>query len=133
MRNVGAKFLAQEPQGAGRRMLENTKRARAAGGEHEAPFGATRNRRSVWTVATKPFKGAHFATFPPELIRPCIRAGSPLGGVVLDPFFGAGTTGLVARQEGRTFIGIELNPAYVEIARARIEHWQASTERLPVA
>lgn len=61
----------------------------------------TRNKRDVWTVTTKPFKGAHFATFPPELITPCILAGSPVGGTVLDPFFGAGTTGLVAQRHGR--------------------------------
>lgn len=80
----------------------------------------TRNRRSVWTVATKPFAGAHFATFPPELIEPCILAGCPKGGTVLDPFFGAGTTGLVAQRHGRNAIGIELNPEYVRIAKRRL-------------
>lgn len=81
-----------------------------------------RQRRSVWSVTPKPFKGAHFATFPPDLIEPCVLAGSPRrGGVVLDPFFGAGTTGLVAKRHGREFIGIELNPTYAEMARARIE------------
>jgi DNA modification methylase len=80
-----------------------------------------RNRRSVWTVATHSFSGAHFATFPPDLIRPCILAGCPEGGIVLDPFFGAGTTGVVATQLGREFLGIELNPQYVELARGRIE------------
>jgi DNA modification methylase len=80
----------------------------------------TRNRRSVWTVATKPFKGAHFATFPPDLIEPCILAGSPRGGVVLDPFGGSGTTGLVADRHGRDAILCELNPAYAEMAAARI-------------
>lgn len=80
----------------------------------------TRQRRSVWSVTTKPFKGAHFATFPPDLIEPCIKAGCPESGTVLDPFFGAGTTGLVASRLNRRFIGIELNPAYAEIARERI-------------
>lgn len=80
----------------------------------------TRNRRTVWTVATKPYPGAHFATFPPDLIRPCVRAGCPVGGVVLDPFAGAGTTGLVALEEGRNFIGIELNPDYCKMAEKRI-------------
>ena len=80
-----------------------------------------RNKRSVWTVTTRPFKGAHFATFPPALIEPCILAGSPRGGVVLDPFFGAGTTGLVAQRHGRRWIGCELNPEYAEIAQTRIE------------
>lgn len=79
-----------------------------------------RNRRSVWTVSTKPFRGAHFATFPPDLIRPCILAGSPAGGIVLDPFAGAGTTNLVARDLGRSSIGIELNPDYIKIAKTRL-------------
>lgn len=81
----------------------------------------TRNRRSVWTVATKPFKGAHFATFPPDLIEPCILAGCPEGGTVLDPFGGAGTTGLVATQAGRNAVLCEINPEYVEMARKRID------------
>jgi DNA modification methylase len=79
-----------------------------------------RNRRTVWTVTTKPFKGAHFATFPPDLIEPCVLAGSRKEGTVLDPFAGAGTTGVVALKHGRKFLGIELNPEYVEIARRRI-------------
>jgi len=78
-----------------------------------------RNRRSVWTVATQPYKGAHFATFPPALIEPCIMAGCPKGGVVLDPFNGAGTTGLVAIQQGREYIGCELNPEYAALSRER--------------
>jgi DNA modification methylase len=82
--------------------------------------GPTRNRRSVWTVTTKPCAEAHFATFPPEIPELCIKAGRPKGGTVLDPFFGAGTTGLVALRLGREFIGIELNPAYCEMARKRI-------------
>lgn len=80
----------------------------------------TRNRRSVWSVTTKPFKGAHFATFPPDLIRPCILAGCPKGGTVLDPFGGAGTTGLVAWREGRDAVLCELNPEYVSIAQNRL-------------
>lgn len=83
--------------------------------------GETRNRRSVWTVATQPFAEAHFATFPPALIEPCIKAGCPTGGTVLDPFGGAGTSGLVADRLGRNAILIELNPAYAEMARNRIE------------
>lgn len=72
----------------------------------------TRNRRSVWTVATKPYLGAHFATFPPDLIEPCILAGSRVGDIVLDPFMGSGTTAQVAQQHGRQYLGCELNPAY---------------------
>lgn len=79
-----------------------------------------RNLRNVWTVPTKPFRGAHFATFPPELIEPCIKAGSPVGGHVLDPFGGSGTTGLVAKRLQRQADLIELNPEYAELARARI-------------
>lgn len=79
-----------------------------------------RNRRSVWTVATRPYKGAHFATFPEELVRPCILAGSRPGDTVLDPFTGSGTTGAVAIQENRDFTGIELNPEYSEMSRQRI-------------
>jgi len=82
--------------------------------------GGRRNKRSVWTVATQPFKEAHFATYPPELIEPCILAGAPLGGLVLDPFGGAGTTGLVADRLGRDALLIELNPEYAEIARKRL-------------
>lgn len=85
----------------------------------------TANRRSVWTVATKPFKESHFATFPPDLIEPCILAGCPEGGVVLDPFNGAGTTGLVSVQNGRNYIGIELNAEYLEMARLRIDAAEA--------
>ena len=79
-----------------------------------------RNRRDVWTVPVKPFKGAHFATFPESLITPCILAGCPEGGVVLDPFFGAGTTGLVAQKNNRKWIGCELNADYARIAENRI-------------
>jgi len=78
------------------------------------------NRRSVWTVTTKPFKGAHFATFPPDLIEPCILAGSRPGDVVLDPFGGAGTTGLVSQRRGRKFVLCELNPEYARMAEDRI-------------
>lgn len=79
-----------------------------------------RNKRSVWSVTTKPFKGAHFATFPPGLIEPCILAGCPPDGIVLDPFFGAGTTGVVAKKHGRRWIGIEINEAYAKLAQERL-------------
>lgn len=80
-----------------------------------------RNKRSVWTVNPQPFTGAHFAVFPPALIEPCILAGCPKGGTVLDPFGGAGTTGLVADRLGRNALLIEINPAYAEMARNRIQ------------
>ncbi len=85
----------------------------------EGRVGMGRNRRSVWTVPTTPFPGAHFACFPPALIEPCILAGSPAGGVVLDPFMGSGTTAQVATRLGRNFIGCELNPKYVELHEMR--------------
>lgn len=77
------------------------------------------NKRSVWTVAPANYTGAHFATFPPDLIKPCILAGCPSGETVLDPFLGSGTTGQVALELGRKCIGIELNPEYAELARQR--------------
>ena len=80
----------------------------------------TRNRRSVWTVATKPYKGAHFATFPPDLIRPCILAGCPVGGTVLDPFGGSGTTAQVALEEGRDAVLCELNESYAPLIHERV-------------
>jgi len=83
-----------------------------------------RNKRSVWTVSTKPYKGAHFATFPPKLIEPMILAGCPKGGVVLDPFVGSGTTVMVANQLGRQGIGIDLNPKYLKLAQERVKEVQ---------
>lgn len=79
-----------------------------------------RNCRSVWTVTTKPYKGAHFATFPPDLITPCVLAGAPPEGIVLDPFMGSGTTAMVAVTHGRRYIGCELNPDYEPLQDARI-------------
>lgn len=99
--------------------------------------GETRNRRSVWTVTTKPYKGAHFATFPPALIEPCILAGCPVGGTVLDPFGGSGTTAGAALAHGRNAILCELNPEYAELVPARIESLLARhgkpTEKKPKA
>jgi DNA modification methylase len=80
-----------------------------------------RNKRNVWTITTKPFKDAHFATFPKDLIEPCIKAGCPEGGVVLDPFGGSGTTGIVAALNNRNAILIELNQNYIDIANKRID------------
>lgn len=80
-----------------------------------------KNKRSVWTVTTKPFKGAHFAVYPKKLILPCILAGCPEGGTVFDPFTGSGTTAVVALENRRNFIGTELNPEYIKIAKARIK------------
>lgn len=86
--------------------------------DNENPNG--RNKRSVWTITTKPFKEAHFATFPEKLIEPMVKAGCPAGGICLDPFMGSGTTAVVARKLGRNYIGIELNQKYVEISERRL-------------
>ena len=83
--------------------------------------GTTRNKRDVWFINTKPNKEAHFATFPDTLIEPCILAGCPEGGVVLDPFMGSGTTGIVAKRNNRNFVGIDIKPEYVDISERRIK------------
>lgn len=83
-----------------------------------------RNKRSVWTVTTKPYKEAHFATFPPDLIEPCILAGSKVGDTILDPFNGSGTTGAVAIKHHRHYIGCELNPQYIKISKRRLSQVQ---------
>jgi site-specific DNA-methyltransferase (adenine-specific) len=89
-----------------------------------------RNCRSVWSIHTQAFPGAHFATFPPKLIEPCIRASSRIGDYVLDPFFGSGTTGVVAQQLGRKYVGIELHPEYVALAAARLATHGSSVIRV---
>ena len=107
-----------------KKQIEHDKK-RGSGGHFDGhkwrmnPLG--RNKRSVWTVPTQPFPEAHFAVFPPALIEPCILAGCPAGGVVLDPFMGSGTTGMVAAMYQRNFIGFELNPEYCKMAEKRIE------------
>jgi len=93
-------------------------KGRSQNGERDED--GTRNKRDVWTVSTKPYPEAHFAVYPPDLIEPCILAGSAEGDTVLDPFAGAGTTGLVALAKGRDFTGIDLNREYVEMAAERI-------------
>jgi len=92
--------------------------------------GVKRNKRDVWTINTKPYKGAHFAVFPDTLVLPCLLAGSAMGDIVLDPFFGSGTVGVVASRQWRGFMGIELNPLYIELAEKRIA---AVGEMLPFA
>ena len=91
-------------------------------GDHAKAINAEdgRNRRSVWTITTKSYRGAHFATFPEALVEPMILAGSPEDGLVLDPFTGSGTTGAVALRLGRNFVGCDLNPEYVRLAESRL-------------
>ncbi|BEV16833.1 site-specific DNA-methyltransferase [Herbaspirillum sp. DW155] len=89
-----------------------------------------RNCRTVWNIHTSPFAGAHFATFPPKLVEPCIRAASRPGDFVLDPFFGSGTVGLVAEQLGRRYVGLELHPEYVSLAVSRLSADELSVIRV---
>jgi DNA modification methylase len=122
-----AAAIAQPAVSVGRKAGANAMRGQAAmrpRGKATAGHrqqSATRNCRGVMSVATRPFKGAHLATYPEQLITPFILAGCPEGGVVLDPFFGAGTSGLATAKHGRECIGIELNPAYVAIAELRLQ------------
>lgn len=121
---AGSDRVPGKTNGNMKAVLKQNGHGRRHAGFNDRYFGAnqkpTRNRRSVWTVSTKPFKEAHFATFPPDLIEPCVLAGAPVAGWVLDPFLGAGTTGLVAQRHGRFWQGIELNPEYVAITRKRL-------------
>lgn len=113
---------AQDPRAGFGRLHYRGKRQgqEGTGQENVVTIVEDRNKRSVWTVTTKPFSGAHFATFPEDLILPCILAGCPQGGVVLDPFMGAGTTALVAKKNGCQYVGCELNPEYINIAEKRL-------------
>lgn len=107
----GDAFTSSDPDGKAR--------TRVGFSKLEGVCYPMRNRRTVWTVATSPYADAHFATYPPDLIKPCILAGCPVGGTVLDPFGGSGTTGQVALELGRKAILIELNPEYVKLAEQR--------------
>ena len=98
-----------------------------------ADNGGLRNRRSVWAVNTKPFVGAHFATFPADLVRPCIQASSTSGDFVLDPFFGSGTVGVACQEEGRRYIGVEINPEYVALAARRLQQSGRDSVRIIAA
>lgn len=118
---------ASVPEGPGNassnryaKRAETDPRMRTKAGLAKIGPRGTRNKRSVWTIATQPFADAHFATMAPNLAETCIKAGCPVGGLVLDPFGGAGTTGLVADRLQRDALLIELNPAYIEIAERRI-------------
>ena len=116
-RSANSKYAAEIP---GQGKVQGLNRARSGGYYDDALMPTTRNRRDVWTINTVPYKGGHFAAFPPKLAETCILAGCPRGGVVLDPFFGSGTTGLAAKSLDRRYIGIELNAEYCALAGARI-------------
>ncbi len=119
--NASSKHLAADKQSGQRRLAESVTAARQRTGDHDQPFGEKRNKRDVWQMNSQPTPDAHFATFPLELPETCILAGCPPDGLVLDPFCGAGTTGLAALKHGRRFLGIELNPEYVAISMRRLE------------
>lgn len=116
--------FSRRAKGGGKKLSENAVVAGRSDSQNLDKAGQkvweTRQKRSVWTIATTPFKGAHFATFPPKLVEPCILAGSQPGDTVLDPFAGSGTVGVVAQKHGRHFTGIELNPNYLIIAKIRL-------------
>ena len=116
-RSAGHKYDGEVP---GQGKVQGINRARTGGYYDEALMPTTRNKRDVWHINTVPYKGGHFAAFPPKLAETCILAGCPKGGVVLDPFFGSGTTGLAAKSLARHYIGIEINAEYCALARARI-------------
>ena len=88
----------------------------------------TRRKRSVWNIQTKPYRGSHFAVYPPELIEPCILAGSEVGDIVLDPFMGSGTTAAVAKSLGRDYIGCELHEDYGNLIKKRVDEYHPVTE-----
>jgi DNA modification methylase len=114
----GGKQRTDKQRGHGRRHDGFNDRWDAMSKEEQGAMG--RNKRSVWSVATRPYKGAHFATFPPALITPCVLAGCPVGGTVLDPFGGSGTTAEVALRNKRNAILCELNPTYVDLIHQRL-------------
>jgi len=114
MKAVGPRF------GGNKYGDDEREESRTKSGNQWSNTNGKANRRSVWTVATRPYKGAHFATFPPALIEPCVLAGSRAGDAVLDPFMGSGTTAAVALQHGRTYLGCELNPEYGALQQERI-------------
>ena len=116
-RSVSSKY-AEEIPGQGK--VQRLNAARAAGTITDADISPVRNARDVWHINTVSYKGGHFAAYPPKLAERCILAGCPLGGIVLDPFFGSGTTGLAAVKNERRYIGIELNVEYCELAKERI-------------
>ena len=116
-RTEKGKYAAGTP---GQNKPQKINQARAKGAYTDEMILPVRSRRDVWQINTVSYRGGHFAAFPPKLAETCILAGCPVGGTVLDPFLGSGTTGMVAKQLGRRYIGIELNPEYCTLAKRRI-------------
>ena len=117
----------------GGRSFQNSARVERESQGNNANSTGSRNRRSVWSIATGQFKAAHYATFPERLVEPCILAGCPEGGTVLDPFAGSGTTGVVAKRLRRHFVGVEINPDYWQMATDRIAATAAEFQQLEIA
>lgn len=118
-RSDSGKYSSIVP-GQGNGKVQGINRPRKAGAIKKEDISPYRNSRDVWLINTAAYRGAHFAAFPPKLALKCILAGCPENGIVIDPFFGSGTTGLVAAENGRRYIGIELNPEYCTLAAERI-------------
>ena len=115
---VVAEGVSSAPQSVTKQQTINL--CREHGAITDEMISPVRNKRDVWIINTVPFKGGHYAAYPPKLVETCLLAGCPKDGVVLDPFIGSGTTGMVAKQLDRHYVGIELNPEYKELAEARI-------------
>ena len=116
--------MIDHPTGPARKQIDLTMGTSQKKAMPNATHPNGRNKRSVWTIATQPYSEAHFATFPEKLIEPCILAGCPKDGVVLDPFVGSGTTAAVAQKYGRKSVGVDLNKEYLDIAVRRITSTQ---------
>ena len=114
----------------GGRSFQNSTRVERESHGNSANNTGGRNKRSVWSIATAQFKAAHYATFPERLVEPCILAGCPEGGTVLDPFAGSGTTGVVAKRLRRHFVGVEINPDYWQMATDRITATMAEFDQI---
>lgn len=114
---IGNKYNVTVP---GQNQPQKINRPREKGAYADELISPVRSRRNVWQINNVGYHGGHFAAFPPKLAETCILAGCPIGGIVLDPFFGSGTTGMVAKRLNRRYIGIELNPDYCELAKQRI-------------
>ena len=126
----GGKYAKEVP---GQGNVQGLNRTRSGGYYDNAQIPQLRNKRDVWQINTVPYRGGHFAAYPPKLAETCLLAGCPPEGVVLDPFLGSGTTAAVARQLGRHYIGIELNPDYCKLAQKRIEGGEAHEQTLAPA
>ena len=114
---IGGKYAEEVP---GQGNIQGLNKARSGGYYEDDAVPTVRNKRDVWQINPFPYKGGHFAAFPPKLVETCLLAGCPQDGIVLDPFLGSGTTAAVAKQMGRHYIGIELNPNYCTLAEQRI-------------